>query len=118
MARKSLAQKYGPRLSAKSPTLLALIKQAIVKKYLVEAAEEELPITFRSPAISTVQEFPLQYIALVYDGKVREMIRVNEPTAKFLLGGAELVPYNPEVTEVTPGMIYTGTEFVAEEPEA
>jgi hypothetical protein len=59
---------------------------------------------------------PLKYIALVSDGKVVEMIRVNEEASKTILAKkTKMVEFDPSLTMVKKGMIYKNNTFTESE---
>ena len=65
------------------------------------------------PKQDLINQLPLKYIAIVTDGKVTEMIRLNEETAKLILSKkTKLVEFDPTTTIVKKGMAYTDKKFV------
>ena len=76
-------------------------KQSIYNKGAVFVPEED-----------KLKNLPLKYIALVNDGTVLEMIRVNEDSAKILLSRkTKLIEFDPKSTMVKKGMLYSDKEF-------
>jgi hypothetical protein len=117
---KNFKKKYGPRLPGNGFSLLALLKHILIKKYLQKKYNKEsiyLETSARSEMPVHIPERKLNYIALVYDSVVEEMIRVDDVTAKFLLGGAELVRYDPKTTEVKKQMLYYDGHFIEKPKE-
>jgi hypothetical protein len=120
MYNKTFRRIYGPRLPGTEFSLLAILKHALVRKYLQKKYPKESPYLDTSWKIDVpvhVPERKLNYFAIVYDGVVEEMIRVDDTTAKFLIGGAELVPYNPDKTSVQKKMLYIENQFVKDPRE-
>lgn len=116
---KKYKDKYGPRLPGNSFKLLAILKHALIRKYLQKKYKKEslyLNTAWKAELPLNTPDKKFNYIALVYDSVVEEMVRVDDTTAKFLLGGAKLVPYNPETTMVKKKMLYVNNTFL-ENPE-
>jgi hypothetical protein len=115
MYDKKFRRVYGPRLPGNSGRLLALIKHAIIKRHLQRKYQKESPYLDTAWKMDVPKNVPYRkfnYLAIVYDNVVQEMIRVDDTTAKYLLGGAELVKYDPELTEVKKEMRYINGSFV------
>jgi hypothetical protein len=113
-------KKYGPRLPGNGLALLALFKHILIRKFLQKKYNKEsiyLDTSARAEMPAHIPEKQLNYIALVYDNVVEEMIRVDNVTAKFLLGGAELVRYDPKTTEVKKQMRYYDGNFMPKPKE-
>lgn len=120
MYNKTFRRIYGPRLPGNQFSLLAILKHALVRKYLQKKYPKESPYLDTSWKVGApvhVPEKKLNYFAIVYDGVVEEMIRVDDTTAKFLLGGADLVPYNPDKTVVQKKMLYIENQFMKDPRE-
>jgi hypothetical protein len=120
MYDKKFRRIYGPRLPGTEFSLLAILKHALVRKYLQKKYPKESPYLDTSWKVDVpvhVPERKLNYFAIVYDGVVEEMIRVDDTTAKFLLGGGELVSYNPEKTVVQKKMLYIENQFMKDPRE-
>jgi hypothetical protein len=120
MYNKKFRRIYGPRLPGTEFSLLAILKHALIRKYLQKKYPKESPYLDTSWKVDVpvhVPERKLNYFAIVYDGVVEEMIRVDDTTAKFLLGGGELVPYNPEKTVVQKKMLYIENQFMKDPRE-
>jgi hypothetical protein len=115
MYNKKFRQVYGPRLPSTQFSILAILKHALIRKYLQKKYPKESPYLDTSWVAAPPPHIPekkLNYFAIVYDGVVEEMIRVDDITAKFLLGGAELIPYKPDKIAVQKKMLYIENEFV------
>ena len=120
MYDKKFRKKYGPIFPGNGSGLFSLLKHLIIKRYLIRNNPKEsayLDTAWRVSVPTHVPEKKFNYLAIVYDGVVKEMIRVDDTTAKFLLGGATLVPYNPEVTSVEKEMLYTNFKFIKQPKE-
>lgn len=120
MYDKKFVKIYGPRLPGTQFSIIAILKHALIRKYLQKKYPKESPYLDTSWVADTPAHIPerkLNYLAIVYDGVVEEMIRVDDITAKFLLGGAELVPYNPSKVEVQKKMLYIENQFVKDTRE-
>jgi hypothetical protein len=119
MYDKEYRKKYGPTLPGNSLKLLAILKHILITKYFTKKAMKQsvyLDSAWQAELPVHTPEKKLNYLAIVYDGVVEEMIRVDDVTAKFLLGGAELVLYDPKTTAVKKSMTYINKKFV-ENPE-
>ena len=119
MYGKDYRKKYGPALPGNSLKLLAILKHILITKYFTKRAMKQsvyLDTAWKAELPRHTPEKQLNYLAIVYDGVVEEMIRVDSVTAKFLLGGAELVLYDPETTLVKKSMKYVDGSFI-ESPE-
>jgi hypothetical protein len=120
MYNKTFRRIYGPRLPGTEFSVLAILKHALIRRYLQKKYPKESPYldtAWKVDAPTHVPERKLNYLAIVYDGVVEEMIRVDDTTAKFLLGGAELVPYNPDKTVVQKKMLYIENQFMKDPRE-
>lgn len=119
MYDKKFRKKYGPNLPGNGSGLLALLKHIIVKRYLMKRNPKEsayLDTAWKTEVPIHVPDRKFNYLAIVYDGVVKEMIKVDDTTAKFLLGGASLIKYDPENTEVQKNMLFINSRFV-KQPE-
>jgi hypothetical protein len=117
---KNFKKKYGPKLPGNSLALLAILKHILIRKYLQKKYNKEsiyLDTSARAEMPPHIPEKKLNYIALVYDNVVEEMIRLDDVTAKFLLGGATLVQYDPKTTEVRKQMLYYDGHFIPKPKE-
>lgn len=115
MSKRSNEEKYGPLLESYKPTFSSIFKKILIDKFLVEKEEKKTLYredVFKKPESPHIAEGELEYIAIVYDGEVKEMIRIMRHTAKYLLGESELVGYDPKLTEVKPGMLYVDGAFI------
>ena len=112
---KKFRQKYGPSIPGNSGSFLALLKHAFILRYLHKKNPKEsvyLDTSWKTEVPTHIPQKKFNYLAIVYDDVVQEMIRVDDTTAKFLLGGAELVHYDPEITLVKKEMKYTHGHFI------
>ena len=115
MYDKKFRRIYGPRLPGNGFSLLAIIKHSLIRRYLQKKYPKEsayLDTSWKTDVPRHLSERKFNYLAIVYDGVVEEMIRVDDVTAKFLLGGAELVLYDPEDTPVKKKMLYIEDQFI------
>jgi catabolite regulation protein CreA len=63
-------------------------------------------------------EIVTKYIALVLEGTVKELIRLNEDSANILLSKkTKLIEFDPEKQKVTKGMVYKNGIFEKEETD-
>jgi hypothetical protein len=120
MYDKKFRRIYGPKLPGTEFSLLSILKHALVRKYLQKKYPKESPYLDTSWKVDVPTHIPnrkFNYFAIVYDGVVEEMIRVDDITAKFLLGGAELVSYDPDITAVEKKMLYIENHFMKDPRE-
>jgi hypothetical protein len=120
MYDKKFRRIYGPKLPGTEFSILAILKHALVKRYLQKKYPKEslyLDTSWKVDVPSSIPERKFNYFAIVYDGVVEEMIRVDDVTAKFLIGGAELVPYNPDNVTVQKKMLYIENQFMKDPRE-
>lgn len=109
---------YGDTLRDFRPTIRTLILQILEQK-LFNLRRKKQSIyndgaLFR-PQPDILRHMPLKYIALVNNGLVVEMIRVNEEAAKILLSKkTKMLEFDPKTTIVKKGMKYEGKKFVEE----
>jgi hypothetical protein len=118
---KKFRRIYGPRLPGTQFSILAILKHALIRRYLQKKYPKEsayLDTSWKVDVPTHVPERQFNYFAIVYEGVVEEMIRVDDTTAKFLIGGAELVPYNPEKVTVQKKMLYIENQFVKDPRES
>lgn len=109
---------YGDAIKDYRPTIRTLIVQILEQK-LFNLRRKKQSIynqgaVFR-PETDRLKSMPLKYIALVNDGKVVEMIRVNEEAAEILLSKkTKMIEFDPKKTIVKKGMSYSNRKFIEE----
>jgi hypothetical protein len=106
---------YGDLVNEFRPTIKSLIFNILYAKFLeLKKAKEPFQqenARFQLPADSSPY-LDIKYLAVVKRGKVVEMIRVNEETAKLLEGGSvKFVPFDPQSIKVKKGMTFKDNEF-------
>lgn len=107
---------YEKLLDQHRPTIRSLLLE-ILKIKLFKLQKGKEPV-IREGAVFVPQEdrlknLPLQYIALLENNVVIEMIRINEETAKFILDKKiKLVPFDPKTQIVRKGMTYSNKKFI------
>jgi hypothetical protein len=112
---------YGDLVGEFRPTIKSLIFNILYAKFL-EMGRAKEPFQpenakFRLPE-EAMPYGDLSYMAVVKGGKVIEMIRVNEETAKMLTGrGVKFVPFDPKDIKVKKGMTFVDGSFVGEQNE-
>lgn len=109
---------YGDALKDFRPTIRTLIVQILEEKLFSMRRQKQSIYNEGSkfiPETDRLQFMPLKYIALVNDGKVVEMIRVNPEAAKPLLDKkTKFIEFDPTKVMVKKGMSYIGKKFVNE----
>lgn len=107
---------YGDVIKDFRPTIRSLIFQILEHKlFSLRRAKQSIyhEGSVFIPETDRLKTFPLKYIALVKDGVVEEMIRVNEDAAGVLLSKkTKMVEFDPKRTIVKKGMAYVNKEFV------
>jgi hypothetical protein len=116
MAKKKEKNIYGEYLYDYKPTVGSLLREYLQERLSNVRRVKESPIQpgaiFR-PQEDVLKNLPLQYIAVVKDSVVEEMIRVNVKTAEVLLSeNVQLVAFNPQEVVVQLGMICKDGEFL------
>jgi hypothetical protein len=120
MLSKKEKKVYGDTLKNFRPTIRTLVVQILEQK-LFNLRRKKQSI-YNPGASFTMQpdklkHMPLKYIALVNDGTVMEMIRVNEEAAGILLSKkTKMVEFDPKTAIVKKGMKYVGKKFVEDTP--
>ena len=106
---------YGDAIKDFRPTIRTLLVQILEQK-LFNLRRKKQSIynegaIFR-PETDRLKSMPLRYIALVNDGNVVEMIRVNEEAAEILLSKkTKMIEFDPKQTIVKKGMRYSNKKF-------
>lgn len=115
MATKKEIEVYGGHVFDYKPTLGSLLYQILqeklfrIKRSKLSAYQEQA--RFR-PEEDRLKDLPLAYIAVVQDGVVKEMIRINEETAGLIMSDeSTLVEFNPRRMVVQKGMLYVDGKF-------
>jgi hypothetical protein len=118
MLSKKEKKIYGDAIKDFRPTIRTLIVQILEQK-LFNLRRKKQSIynegaVFR-PETDRLKFMPLRYIALVNDGVVVEMIRVNEEAAEILLSKkTKMIEFDPKETIVKKGMSYSNKKFTEE----
>lgn len=107
---------YGDALKDFRPTIRTLIFQILQQK-LFNLRRKKQSIynegSIFTPEPDRLKHMPLKYIALVRDGVVVEMIRVNQDAAATLLSKkTKMIEFDPRASIVKKGMKYVGKKFV------
>lgn len=121
MAKSKGRMIYGDLLGQYRPTIRSLIFNILYAKFLeIGRAKEPFQpedAKFRLPEES-MPYADLEYFAVVKNGKVVEMIRVNEQTGKILSGrGVKFVHFDPKDIKVKKGMKFVDGKFEDENNE-
>lgn len=110
---------YGDIIKEFRPTIRSLMIQILQEKlFELKRAKESV---YNKGAVfvpegDKLKSLPLKYIALVNDGNVLEMIRVNQEAADILLSKkTKLIEFDPKTTIVKKGMTYKNKEFAEKE---
>jgi hypothetical protein len=115
MLTKKEKRVYGDVIKDFRPTIRTLIVQILEQK-LFNLRRKKQSIynegaIFR-PETDRLKDMPLRYIALVNEGTVMEMIRVNEEAAEILLSKkTKMIEFDPKKTIVKKGMNYSNRKF-------
>lgn len=107
---------YGDIVKEFRPTIRSLLIQILQQKlFNMRRGKQSIYNSGAKfvPEGDKLKSFPLKYIALINDGTVEEMIRINEESAKTLLSKkTKLVEFDPKTTIVKKGMKYIDKQFV------
>jgi hypothetical protein len=112
---------YGDLLFQHKPTIRSLILHILYNKF-INSERAKLPV-YRENAMfidpdKKSDEIVTKYIALVLEGTVKELIRLNEDSANILLSKkTKLIEFDPEKQKVTKGMVYKNGIFEKEETD-
>lgn len=115
MARKKDLELYGPMINDHLPSIrkmaiLFLQEKLFEIKRTKESVYKEGAVFV--PEDDRLRHLPLKYIAVIQDGTVKEMIRVNEETAEILLSNnIELHSFDPKETIVRKNMLFKNGEY-------
>ncbi len=107
---------YGDLLFQHKPTIRSLILHVLYKRF-VSKERAKLPVyrenaEFKDPD-KMLEGIETKYIALVLDGEVKELIRLQKYAADILLSKKiKLVEFSPEETKVKRGMLYKNNIFI------
>lgn len=106
---------YGDIVKDFRPTIRSLVIQILQQKLFdLKRGKDSM---YNKGAVfvpegDKLKSLPLKYIALIKDGIVVEMIRINEEAAKIILSRkTKLVEFDPTITMVKKGMEYVNKEF-------
>lgn len=110
---------YGDLLLQHKPTIRSLIYNILYKKFLEKNQAKESFYNNES-GFGLAQEFlpysDLEYLAIIKNNKVVEVIRVNTKTAKILKDKKiSFVPFDPKQNIVKIDMLYTDGAFIENE---
>ena len=115
MPSKKELEVYGNHIFDYKPTIGSLLSQILqeklfrIKRSKLSAYQEHE--RFR-PEEDRLKGLPLTYIAVVQDGIVKEMLRINEETAAIILSDeSSLVEFDPRKMVVQKGMTYIDGKF-------
>lgn len=107
---------YGDLLFQHKPTIRALMLHFFYSKF-IKRERTKLPVyrenaEFQDPDKS-LEGIETKYIALVSDGKVAELIRLQTYAADILLSKkTKLIEFDPENILVKKGMLYKENKFI------
>jgi hypothetical protein len=112
---------YGDLLFEHKPTIRSLILHKLYGKFM-NKERAKLSIyrenaEFVDPE-KLLRDIETKYVALVINGEVKELIRLQKHAADILLSKkTKMVEFNPEETVVKKGMLYKENKFVDGEPD-
>jgi hypothetical protein len=112
---------YGDMLFQHKPTIRSLLLYMFYSKF-IKRERTKLPVyredaEFKDPD-KILEGIETKYIALVSEGNVKELIRLQKFAADILLDKkTKLVEFDPQKTMVKKGMTYKNNKFVEEEPD-
>lgn len=120
MLFKKRKQVYGDLIKEFKPTIRSLLIQILRQKlYNMRRAKGSIynPGSVFIPQTDKFSYLPLKYIALIQDGVVVEMIRVNVEASYLLTSKkTKFVDFDPKSVVVKKGMKYQNKTFVEVEP--
>jgi hypothetical protein len=106
---------YGDLVKEFRPTIRSLLLQLLQEKLFTAKRSKQSIYNEGSVFIPQTDKFahlPLKYMALIQDGVVVEMIRVNVDSAEVLASKkTAFVEFDPREVVVKKGMNYTGEHF-------
>lgn len=119
MATKKEIRLYGDSIYQYKPTIRMMIQTLVLdyfaKKRRYKESVYKDGVTF-SPEADHLKERPLVYMAIVNEGIVSEMIRMDNRTAELMnKPKAKVIPFDPMKTIVKKGMVYKSGEFKYED---
>lgn len=107
---------YEHLLNQYRPTIRSLIIEILkTKLFNLQKGKESIVAEGATfvPQEDILKNLPLEYMALVLDGTVVEMIRINEDTASLLINkDLVVVRFDPKKEIVKKGMKYSNERFV------
>jgi hypothetical protein len=109
---------YGDLLFQHKPTIRSLILHILYSNF-IKKERAKLPVyrenaSFQDPS-KNLDKIPTKYIAMVVDGKVKELIRLHENAASILMSKkTKLVEFDPQETQVKKDMEYENGKFLVE----
>lgn len=112
---------YGDSLFEHKPTIRSLVLHIFYKKF-IESERAKVSV-YRENASFTdpnklLEGIETKHIAIVIDGKVKELIRLQSHAADILLSKkAKLVEFDPEKVQVKKGSEYKDSKFVEDTDE-
>jgi len=112
---------YGDALRDFRPTIKTLVLQ-LLEQTLFNLRRKKQSIynegSVFTPEPDRLKHMPLKYIALVNEGVVVEMIRVNQEAAAILLSkNTKMIEFDPRASIVKKGMKYVGKKFIEDTPD-
>jgi hypothetical protein len=116
MPFKRKKQIYGDLVKEFRPTISGLLLEILKQKlFNLRLAKQTVynPGSVFIPETDRFSHLPLTYLALVQDGVVVEMIRVNIDAAKILTSKkTKFVEFDPKEVIVKKGMTYLNKSFI------
>lgn len=116
MPNKKDRQVYGDLIYQYKPTIKTLLLGILQEKFFnLKRTKEDFYVDQAAfvPKEDLIGQLPLKYLAIVSEGEVVEMIRLNEDTAKAMLSKkTKLVEFDPTTTIVKKGMVFANKKFV------
>jgi hypothetical protein len=110
---------YRDTIGQFKPTIKSLVFNILYAKFLeLKRTKESFYVedaSFRLPQES-MPHGNLKYLAIVQNGLVKEMIRIDSGTAEILTKrGSKLIEFDPKETKVIKGTKFNGTDFINDE---
>jgi hypothetical protein len=116
MPFKKKKQIYGDLIKEFRPTIRGLLIEILRQKlFNLKRAKQTIynPGSVFIPETDKFSYLPLTYLALVQDGTVVELIRVNIEAAKILTSKkTKFIEFDPKETVVKKGMTYLNKVFI------
>jgi len=116
MPFKKKKQIYGDLIKEFRPTITSLLLEILKQKlFNLKRTKQTIynPGSVFIPETDKFSYLPLTYLALVQDGVVVELIRVNIESAKILMSKkTKFVEFDPKETVVKKGMTYSNKTFI------